>query len=195
MTPLELARSVAWDHLGDRTTLFPDLPLDATLARARAGEWRHATPRLLDLITTERGVDDVAPWSVIDELVASGFGAWPRSDQVVVEAVFDAWWEATLAFHPSTVPVESVLGTLVHTRLPLIRWLEPWVADLDGAPVEHLAELLEGRLQSPVWTGFEDERGQVIGWARTEAVIYGITLVGGVHLGPERLSSVLDLLL
>jgi len=59
----------------------------------------------------------------------------------------------------------------------------------------HLAEVIVSRLPEAEWEGSEDQRSQILGWSRTEPVIIGLTVVGGVHLDDGQLSDALDLML
>ncbi len=193
MTPLELAQSSAWDLFGGGETLLPDLALDAVLARAKTTGVEAVAARLLDLLVEGDGGDPL--WEIADVFEEAGWRQWPVAQRHAVEMVLDAWWQTTLVFFPAAQPVEVVLASLAHFGVSLTRWLEPWLADLDGPPVQHLAELITGTLQSQGWVDALDERGQIIAWAQSEPVVIGITFVGGVHLDDGQLAEVLELLL
>lgn len=183
-----------WDALGDRTSLFPTLPDDAAMARAKAGEAKEALPRLLELAVTGNlmRVEVTEPFDVLSDL---SWTTWPDTQRRAVEELLDTWWEwIRTAIEPETSP-GLVLACLCRVDLPQVRWLGPWLDDLDGPPAQHLAEVIVSQLPEPEWSGIEDQRSQILGWARTEPVVIGLTVVGGVHLSDGQLSAALDLML
>lgn len=190
-----------WAVMADDYGLLPGLDLDAVLARADRGELEAATPRLVELVVGHGlAVADAAA-------VVSRFGQhpWSPTGRAAVGEALDAWWLETLkrrpGEHPEPYRPAVVLGILVGYRAPMVRWLQPWFDELDGPGAVHLAAvILGGRdaaegldgLSGPAWAGKEDEARQVLGWARTEPVVNGLTVVGGVHLDAGVLGAVLD---
>ena len=77
----------------------------------------------------------------------------------------------------------------------MVRWLGPWLDALDGPAARHLARFVIDGPTDPGWEASEDHAGQVLAWARTEPVLFGLTLVGGVHLDDGMLGEALDVLL
>lgn len=187
-----------WATMADDYGLLPDLDLDALLARADRGELEAATPRLVELVVGHGlPVGDAAA-------IVARFGAhpWTPEHRVALGEALDAWWWETLlrpvGEHPEPWRPETVLGVLVGFGAPLVRWLHPWLDQLDGPGAPHLATLVVGGpdgLSGPAWAGKEDEARQVLGWTRTEPVVNGLTLVGGVHLDDGVLGAVLDRLI
>lgn len=200
MHPLEAAIEEVWDAFGDRSSIMGDLAIDAVLSRSRSGDRRQALPRVLELLVTDEWIGDPTVNSVLaelarevrDELDAPGTTA---EDRRLIADVFDVWWSSTLMFDP---PVSSeaadVLSILARLDEPLVRWLGPWLADLDGPPARHLARLVRSGLATTGWSDQTDAAGQVLAWTRSEPVVFGLALVGGTHLGEGELSEVLDLL-
>ena len=187
-----------WATMADDYGLLPDLAVDAVLARADRGELEAATPRLVELlVANDLAVTDAAG-------VVGRFGAhqWePTARRVVTEAL-DAWWLESLKRRPAEqiepYTTEVVLGVLAGFGAPMIRWFGPWLDELDGPGAEHLARVVLGGpdgLVGPAWEGKTDEARQVLAWARTETVVYGLTLIGGVHLDDGVLDQVLDRLI
>jgi hypothetical protein len=175
--------------------LLPQLDPDAALARARRGELRPATPRLLSLVVDHA----LAPGLSAETVSLVGAGSWSPPHRVAIERVLDAWWRETLERAPGSsvpdYPPSVVLGVVCGFDAPLIRWLEPWLDALDGPGAHHLADVIlagPAALTGPAWEGKADQAGQVLGWARTEPVVNGLALVGGVHLEADTLSRVLD---
>lgn len=162
---------------------------------------RAAVPRLLALTLD----DDLGPLSTVDALDAlraAGWDRWPRRDQEAVVDVLDAWWLATLVGHPSRPPAADVLAAQARLRGEVRPLLDRWLHELDGAGAVHLAEVVRdhldpeaGRLIHPGWDGFEDLATQVAAWARSDAVVLGLTVIGGAHLDPGLLSEALDRLI
>lgn len=183
-----------WNELGDRTSLFPSLADDAAMARAHAGEAMQAVPRLLELAVTDQleHMSIVAPFELLAE---SAWRTWPDRERRAIEALLDTWWTWTRTAIEPTVQPGRVLACLCRTGIPQVRWLGPWLDDLDGPPAQHLAEVIISQLPEPEWEGCEDQRSQILGWSRTEPVIIGLTVVGGVHLDDGQLSEALDLML
>lgn len=193
-SPVELALNTAWDELGDRESLMPDLDADAVVARADTGELRSSAPRLLELALAGQGGRDGAH-GLVRRLRPLLVDRGPERDAVI--GVLDAWWRTTLALDVvepgrSSPAASLVLGALAQTDEPLVRWLEPWLADLDGPSARHLAALVLDGLVGDAWDLVPDKREQVLAWAASEPVIFGLTLVGGVHLDDGQLSDVLD---
>jgi len=183
-----------WDVLGDRDSLLPSLPDDAVMARARSGEVKQAMPRLLELAVVDK-LEHTRIVEPFDLLAENGWRSWPDNERQVIEALLDTWWTWTrTAIEPAVSP-GRVLACLCRTGVPQIRWLSPWLDDLDGPPARHLAEVIVSRLPEAEWEGSEDQRSQILGWSRTEPVIIGLTVVGGVHLDDGQLSDALDLML
>lgn len=183
-----------WAVFGDRTSLFSVLDSDAVLARAHAGETRGALPRLMELVVA----DALSPADRMEafDLFSSGeLSPWSRSDRAAIEGFADTWWRFTLRTEEPTPPVDLVLACLVRLDVPMIRWLSPWLDELDGPAAHHLARTVIDGLDDPGWADRTDERDQILGWARTEPVIIGLTLVGGVHLDDGELGRALDRML
>ncbi len=200
MDPVETAVEEAWDAFGDRSSLMGDLPLDAVLSRARAGERRLALPRLLELLVADDRIGDPGGAEELAEIVAEvrtelGAAGTTADDRRIITDIVDVWWSRTLMFDPPLVPEASdVLAALARLDEPLIRWLGPWLGDLDGPAARHLVRLIRSGLRSSSWSDQPDAAGQVSAWTRSEPVVFGLALVGGTHLDDGELSSVLDLL-
>lgn len=194
MNALAEAIDRVWDVLGDRTSLMPSLLDDAVIARARTGEVKEALPRLLELAVVDEleHVDIVEPFDLLAEVA---WRRWPDAERRVIEDLLDTWWTWTRTAIEPTIAPGRVLACLCRTGIPQVRWLGPWLDDLDGPPAQHLAEVIISQLPEPEWAGAEDERSQILGWSRTEPVVIGLTVVGGVHLADGQLSDALDLML
>lgn len=189
-----LARSLdrLWDVMGDRSSLFPELGDDAVMARARSGEVRSAMPRLLELALTGQ-LATVELTEVFDLLADRA--TWSAEEERAVEDTLDTWWTLIrTSISPEPRPGVA-LACLSRTSLPLVRWLSPWLDDLDGPSASHLAEVVISQLPESEWEGHEDQRSQILGWCRTEPVVIGLTVVGGIHLDDGQLSAALDLML
>ncbi len=187
-----------WVTMADDYGLLPDLAVDAVLARADRGELAIASPRLIELVVGhELAVGDAA--AVVERL---GPHRWSGSERALVTEALDAWWLETLKRQPDEqderYPTGVVLGVLVGFGAPMVRWLGPWLDELDGPGATHLATVILGGpdgLAGPAWVDKGDEAGQVLAWARTETVINGLALVGGTHLDDGVLDRVLDRLI
>lgn len=195
---LEVAVGRLWATMTDQYGLLPELDHDAVLARANRGELLAATPRLVDLLVGAR-------LEVADAAALTGrLGGhdWDRVRRAAVEESLDAWWWETLQRSPGEhlepYRPEVVLGVLAAYDAPMVRWLGPWLAQLDGPGAQHLAAVVLGGpdgLSGPAWSGREDRARQVLAWAGTEPVVNGLTLIGGIHLDDGVLGAVLDRLI
>lgn len=194
MNALTEAIERVWDALGDRTSLMPSLLDDAVMARARTGETKEAIPRLLELAIVDQ-LEHLNITEPFELLAEAGWRRWPDQERRAIEALLDTWWTWTRTAIEPTVQPGRVLACLCRTGIPQVRWLGPWLDDLDGPPAQHLAEVIISQLPEPEWEGAEDERSQILGWSRTEPVVIGLTIVGGVHLDDGQLSDALDLML
>ncbi len=187
-----------WAMMADDYGLLPDLAVDAVLARADRGELVLASPRLIELtVGHELTVAEAA--AVVGRL---GPHPWSAAERAAVTEALDAWWLETLKRQPEEqderYPTGVVLGVLVGFGAPMVRWLGPWLEELDGPGASHLAEVILGGpdgLAGPAWADKTDEANQVLAWARTETVINGLALVGGTHLADGVLDRVLDRLI
>jgi hypothetical protein len=182
----------AWQILSSDYGLLPDLALDAVLARADRGELATATPRLLELMVGEQ----LSVVSAVDVMVRLGGGSWSDGQRRAIEDVLDAWWLETLMASPGEhrqpLTPDTVLGILVSYGAPMVRWFEPWLAELDGPGAAHLATMVIDGVDGPAWEGKADEASQVLGWARSDTVLNGLVLIGGTHLDDGVLGEVLD---
>lgn len=198
MTTLEgeLGRAIdeLWAVLGDRTSLFPDLPDDAALARVRNGELKAGLPRLLELAIGGEAVN-MAITEPFDLLRAADWTGWPGVERQAVEGVVDTWWEWTRGSNDPQPSPGLVLACLCRLGVPVVRWLTPWLDDLDGPAARHLAVVVIDQLPEAEWAVVEDEREQILAWCRSEPVVIGLTVVGGVHLDDDQLSHALDRML
>lgn len=179
--------------------LLPGLPFDAALARLdradSSPEAARCVPRLVELMVEHRlSVDEAGV--VVDRF---SLGAWTDRQYRAVLNVLDAWWLQALRREPGEhhleYPPSVVLGLVAGTGARMSRWLGVWIDELDGPGARHLADTILGGLNGPSWQGKDDEAEQVLGWARTEAVVNGVALVGAVHLEPEVVGRLLDRLL
>lgn len=191
ITPLDRALAEVWSVFSDQEGLIAYLKSDAVLSRSRAGEFRFCLPRLLELLVNNQ-LEGEAGFVLANRLQVEGWQSWKRSERDVLETFFDTWWLQTRMFDDGLVPASEVLGVLIHLGLPLVRWLGPWLEDLDGPPARHFAHLILEGFETPAWQHDSDLRGQVEGWAASEPCIFGIALVGGIHLPEGQLSEVLD---
>lgn len=185
----------AIDHLCDVFPIPPgllrDLPADAVFARAATGEFRESLARLLELVA----LDELGDRHAFEAFDLLGSHRWQEMGAAEVGAISrfaDAWWVASLADHPGPPRPADRLGELCHLGLPMVRWLSAWLDELDGPGAHHLADFVLEGSDHPAWQKYHDEYGQVVAWTQSEPVVMGITLVGGVHLGPEILRAVLD---
>jgi hypothetical protein len=191
-----------------RTSLVVALEGDALLAwigaavdRGDDDAVRAAVPRLLRLAMADR-LTPVPIWHALGTLHDAGWQRWSRADQDLVVGVLDSWWVATLIGHPSRPDVHEVLVAQTAARGAVRPLLDRWLTELDGPGAIHLAELVRddvdpvaGTLVHPGWGERPGAAREVVAWARSEPVVLGLTLVGGVHLEPGLLSEALDRLL
>ncbi|MEM7273110.1 MAG: hypothetical protein AAF547_08535 [Actinomycetota bacterium] len=199
---LSEALSVLWERAATDYGLLPDLPGDAVLVRADQGELAAATPRLLDLAVSSGLTVTEAATAVTmlgDQAITPD--AWPTMARDV-EELLDAWWVETLQREPGThadgFGPATVLGILAGYDAPMVRWLGPWLDQLDGPGAVHLAEIVvagPAALSAEAWRGKDDQAGQLFAWARTETVVHGLALIGGIHLEDGVLDRVLDRLI
>lgn len=193
-TPLRAAIERSWDQWGDRASLMGDLSFEAAMSRADHGELHAALPRLWELAVPRTAP---AEWgaAIADRLTAAGWSQWPSPDRHIVNAVIDAWWESELVLEPAVRAAHDVLAGLVRSERPLIGFQQRWLNEFDGPGARHLARMVIDGLSSPLWANQADRQGQMLSWARSEPVVIGLTVVGGIHLEPGELSAALDVLL
>lgn len=203
---LDQAMASIWAWFDDYGIL-QSLAADAVLARARRGELMLGTPRLLQLL-----IDDAL--SVSDaSLVARSLaeGQWEPAQRAQIDEVFDAWWYEALNLevgeHRSNqlgqrfIPGVA-LGILAQYSnhlagphsAPMVRWLDAWMAALDGPAAIHLATAIvaipeEQQWAVEAWHGQADARQQFLAWARSEPILNGLTLIGGTHITLHAVSD------
>lgn len=187
--------AAAMDGLGSvfptPTGLLGELPADAVFARAATGELVPALPRLLELLARNQ-LGDRHAFEAFDLLAAGAWQTWDPARIAAISRFADAWWTTALADHPGDVRAADRLGELCHLGLPMVRWLSVWMDHFDGPGALHLADLVLDGSDHPAWEGHDDRFRQVVAWTQSEPVVMGLTMVGGVHLGRERLGMVLD---
>ncbi len=175
--------------------LLDQLAMDAALARAAAGEMELVVPRLARLLV---GGGATIP-EAVEATVRLGAYGWDTSGRQLIDEVLEAWWEQVLHLGPGEHspgfgPADA-LGILADYEDSMVRWFDPWLTALDGAGAVHLVDMVVDGLGGPAWDGKADKAAQVLGWARTEPVVTGLTMIGGVHVDPERFSVALDRLI
>ncbi len=171
--------------------LLRDLPADAVFARAATGELRESLARLLELVALDE-LGDRHAFEAFDLLAAERWQEMGSAEVGAISRFADAWWVSSLADHPGPPRPADRLGELCHLELPMVRWLSVWLDEFDGPAADHLADFVLEGSDHPAWQGYDDQYGQVVAWTQSEPVVMGVTLVGGIHLGPERLRAVLD---
>lgn len=170
--------------------LSPDVVWELVLG----GDLERCAPRLLELMVS--GARDVPdPWQVTAVVASEGWPTWSIARRRAFTELLDVWWATALEVYPFTPDIDELLASLAQLDEPLVRWLQPLLESLDGAGAEHLADLVISGLRSQGWERVPDRRSQVLGWCRTEPVVIGLTLVGGVHLAEGRLGHALDVML
>lgn len=175
---------------GEPQGLISGLPADATWARARAGELTECIPRLLELWAAA-DLDPVPAQEVLLHL-AHNWSQFPPAGQRSIESLADALWKQALTTHPSEPSADELLGQLIHLRLPMVRWLEPWLGLLDGPGAPQLADSILRHTETDAWAAAPDARSQLESWARSEPVVMGIAVVGGVHLDEGDFGALMD---
>lgn len=178
---LRAASAALWELMGDDYGLLPDLPADVVLVRATGDELTLTVPRLLELLVQHH----VSVEQAGDIIARIANATWDSRQRAAIEELLDAWWLETLMLEPGEhaypFTPEVVLGVLAGYDAPMIRWFEPWLAELDGPGALHLASIVLGR---PVLaTSVDDEtadrpahntararsqlaRGEVPDWAK-----------------------------
>ncbi len=184
VTPLRqaldrLRSALPTDELADAVEI-PTL-----LALADAGDLAGVTAPLLEAV-----IDGRVPASERAAVLAR----WRTTDDVRWDEVIDAavaWWDEARWADPSE-PAHLVLADLCHLDEPMSRWLQPWLDDLDGEPARHLAAAVLADWAAPGFAELPDQQQQCRSWAASEPVVFGFTLVGGVHLEQGELGAVFD---
>lgn len=179
---------------GEPAGLLSDLAADATWVRARNGELIQCMPRLTELWANGELDGSVAAHDVLAE-ISNKWNELSSAQARSIESLADTLWQRALMAHPSETSADELLGELVYLRLPMVRWLEPWLGALDGPGALQLSAAILQPSQTEAWAGQPDARQQLQGWAGTEPVVMGLTIVGGVHLDEGDLADLLDLLL
>ncbi len=195
---LRLAIQRLWATMADDYGLIAEIELDTVLARTKTGDAADVVrglPRLLSALVD----GELSPVEGIEVMELLHRDHWSDSSRSVMLDVLDAWWFDVLQrdsaeHHPGLRP-DAVLGLLAHSPAPMVRWLHPWLDELDGPASTHLAEAVVAGFPSPTWAGREDERQQVMAWTRSETVVNGLTLVGATHIDSATMSRMLDVLI
>lgn len=183
-----------WTTFGRSEGLLVDLAADAVWVRAHQGEFFACLPRLLELWTLNQLGVAVGGHELLAE-VSNAWGELTAPQARSVEYLADTVWEKALTTYPSQPTSDVLLGELIYLDLPMIRWLERWLNSLDGPASQHLADAVLRPSLTSAWQARPDERQQLIGWAASEPVVMGLTLVGGVHLAQGDLTELFDQLI
>ena len=173
------------------SALMGSLASDAVMARASDGEVRQTLHRLLELASAGQ-LRDRHPFEIFDLLVGENWLGWENSGVRAVTRWAHAWWGSVLFDFPGEQRAADRLGELVHLGLGIGGWLRTWLDEFDGPAAQHLADFVIDGSTHPAWNGHADELGQLEAWTRSEPVVMGLTVIGGVHLAPGLLGRVLD---
>lgn len=188
--PLSDALVVLSQEFPTDLILVDELAADAALAIAGT-DLEASLVRLFELVATD-ALGDRYAYEVFDLVGKAGWLDWDMPAVQAITTWANAWWLTSLMTEPEFVNVGDVLGNLTHLGLPMVKWLSAWLDSLDGPGAQHLANFIIDGSSHPGWEGRDDERGQVLAWARSEAVVNGFMLIGGVHLEPGRMRQLLD---
>ncbi len=190
MTPLA-ATIARWRARDQDRSLWDELPPDAAAARFSAGDQSPAgLLRLVELITEPGRAAEAGP--LIDLVIAAEPASDPDFDLAeLVGDVAPVWWAQALFSHPGPDNIVDVLAATVALTGGIDPQLRVWLADLDGPAACHFADAVTTEFASDLWSD-DDWPTRARTWARTDAAVNGITLIGGVHLEPGQLSAVLD---
>lgn len=191
---VDIAVAGVWNAFGRSEGLISDLAADAAWVRASEGELTTCLPRLLELWADRRLGHEPAAHEVLG-LVAQEWPNLSSAQARSVERLGDVLWTRALTTYPSDPAVDELLGQLVWLGLPMVRWLDPWLAALDGAGARHLADVILRPSKSEAWQARPDSRQQLEAWSATESVVIGLTVVGGVHLEEGDFGALLDRLI
>lgn len=191
-----------WATMASDYGLLPQLPFDAVMARslgrdgrADRSELRRCAPRLVNLmvdydLTIDQSIE------VIDRLASV---SWRDGERSLLVEILDSWWFEVLqrlpGEHPPDYPPSEVLGLVARTGAPMVRWLHVWLDQLDGPAASYLAEAVIDGLSGSAWVGLDDERTQVLTWARSETVVNGLALIGATHLDDGTFHALMDRLI
>jgi len=171
--------------------LLGDLAADAVFALASPGEVDAVLHRLLELATHHDLADRYA-YEIFDLLVAEDWKTWDMPAVQAISAWADAWWATALFADEDALNAGDILGQLTHLDLPMTRWLTPWLEAIDGPGAQHLARFIVDGSDHPAWSSRRDEYKQVKAWCKSETVVNGFTMIGGVHLAKGQLAQILD---
>ncbi len=183
-----------WQTFGRADGLITYLAPDAAWVRAQSGELMQCLPRLLELWANNELEGGPAAHDLL-ATVRDSWGELTSPQARSVEALADVLWEQVLTSYPSTPTADELLGQLVCLGLPMVRWLDPWLGSLDGPGAKQLADSILRPSNSEAWQLEPDYRQQLEGWAATEPVVIGLTIVGGVHLDDGDLAGLFDRLI
>jgi hypothetical protein len=170
--------------------LVHELPADAAIAVA-ASDLEASLVRLFELVALDE-LGDRNAYEVFDLLDQADWLEWDMPAVQAITGWAGAWWLTVLKSDPEVINAGDVLGHLIHLGLPMVKWLTVWLDELDGSGARHLAGFLIDGSEHDGWKGRADERGQVLAWARSEAVINGLMLIGATHLEPGQMAMILD---
>lgn len=173
--------------------LLAELPLDAVLARADAGELTECVPRLISL-TVHNELGDTSPVEIFDRL-ATVWETFTEAQRAALFELLTLWWQASLALYPADPNPSLVLACLARLPFPLSHWLDYWLRDLDEAQAAHISDLVMVDLDRDEWVSIPDRRGQVVAWLKSEPVTIGMTFVAGTHFEKGQLGKILDRLI
>ncbi|MEV7780611.1 hypothetical protein [Kitasatospora sp. NPDC088351] len=123
------------------------------------GLYRKMTPRIVRALATGRLHVDHG--LIASRLLEAGWRDWPGPEREALDAVWSAWWRATLHRHPGVAPVTGVLETIAVSTGSLAPWLGIWAATRTEAAERHLSDAMAGWLSygqlSGLRLGFYDE--------------------------------------
>jgi hypothetical protein len=123
---------------------------DAIWTVGDESDYRHFTPRLLELMVRE---DAFQSEVVAKKLVTAAWRTWPPAEQTAIETFFDAYWAAILTTDASWCVAEDAICVLGNVFDDLKPFLDRWITATEPTALKQLI-LFAGQESGNAWQGF-----------------------------------------
>lgn len=134
---------------------------DAIWTVGSEDDYRHFTPRLLELMVRE---DAFQPEVVAKKLILAGWRNWSQLEQSAIEAFLNAYWDATLQIDSSWCPAEDAICVLGNALDDLNPLLNRWVTTTEPSALKQLVLFAKDQCSNAFWSERPEQMQQVLGW-------------------------------
>jgi hypothetical protein len=134
---------------------------DAIWTVGNESDYRHFTPRLLELMVRE---DAFEPEVVAKKLIIAGWRNWSQVEQSAIEKFFSAYWDSTLLIDSAWYPASDALCVLGNAFDDLKPFLARWLATTEPTALKQLVQFAKSGYSNAFWSDRQEQMQQAVAW-------------------------------